>query len=151
MFDWLDTNFGGVFTALLFFIILLYMIAALTTGMITIGLRLITMISVHPLEYNGTWMNAFFVNLMVFLCANFSLTLFVCRNMPIYTSNTYVSIFFNTNVTNVNSLRWAFKYRVFEIAILVMTFVSFAAVFAYRKWKGGPRNEDEIQIELLKK
>lgn len=149
IFNWLDIHFGGVFTAFLFFTCLLYMVAALIVGMITIGMRFLTVISVHPLEYNGTWMNAFFVNLIVFLCSNFSLTLFVCRNMPIYTSSTYVSLFFSTNVTNVNSLRWAFKYRVFEIAILIMTFLSFAAIFIYRKIKGGPRNEDEIQIEML--
>lgn len=70
-------------------------------------------------RYNNTWMNAFFVNLVVFLCCNFSLTLFVCRNMPKYTGGTYVAFLFSNNVSNVRTIAWAFKYNIFEIAILV--------------------------------
>lgn len=66
-------------------------------------------------------MNAFFVNLIVFLCCNFSLTLFVCRNMQKYTSGTDVAFLFSNNVSNVRTISWAFKYNIFEIGILVVS------------------------------
>lgn len=64
-------------------------------------------------------MNAFFVNLIVFICSTFSLTLFVTMNMPTYTNSTFAAFFFNQNIANVKSLAWAFKYGIFEGILLV--------------------------------
>lgn len=124
LFNWFEIHFGGVFSAMLFFLLLIYMQLALMAGLIKVGMRFITVIAIHPLEYksltryNNTWMNAFFVNLIVFLCCSFSLTMFTCRNMLKYTSGTYIS-FLIKNVINVRTLSWAFKYKIFEIGILV--------------------------------
>lgn len=64
-------------------------------------------------------MNAFFLNLIIFLCSNFSLTLFICNSMKNFTNSTYCSFLFNQNVSSVRSLSWAFKNSIFEILILV--------------------------------
>ena len=89
LFSWMNDKLGGVFSTLLFFLLILYLQICLLVGIMKVGLRLLTVISIHPIEYNGTWMNAFFVNLIIFLCCNFALTLFVCKNMPKYTAGTY--------------------------------------------------------------
>ena len=50
LFNWLEITCGGVFSALLFFLLLLYMQIALMTGLIKIGMRFLTVIAIHPLE-----------------------------------------------------------------------------------------------------
>lgn len=50
MFNWMEIHFGGVFSALLFFLLLIYMQVCLMSGLIKIGMRFITVIAIHPLE-----------------------------------------------------------------------------------------------------
>lgn len=119
MLFWMDQSIGGTFATVWFLVLVLYIQCALVAGISQIGLRFLTVVSVHSLEVDGTWMNSFFVNLIIFLCCTFSLVLFVCSNMPKFTANTYVSGLFYVNIRQVSSLAWAFKYRVFEILIVV--------------------------------
>lgn len=50
MFNWMEINIGGVFAALFFFMLLIYMQVALMAGLIKIGMRFITVIAIHPME-----------------------------------------------------------------------------------------------------
>ncbi len=108
-------------------------------------------------RYNATWMNAYFVNLIVFLCCNFSLTLFVSMNMPKFTHSTQVAFLFRDNVAKVKSLRWAFGYGVFEGIILVgpgeqgMAGVSFLVLYVIERCRGDQMNSDEVEMEAKKK
>lgn len=50
MMNWLEETCGGVIATLVFVIIILYMQVCLLAGMVKIGLRFITLITIHPLE-----------------------------------------------------------------------------------------------------
>ena len=150
----MDQNIGGSFASVWFLILVLYIQCALVAGISQIGLRFLTVVSVHCLEVDGTWMNSFFVNLIIFLCCGFSLVLFVCSNMPKFTANTYVSGLFYVNVRQVSSLAWAFKYRVFEILIVVtsciikaMAGISFLVIYIIRRCCGAPKDENQAKLD----
>jgi len=147
LFNWIETKCGGVLATLLLLCLLLYWISCLLAGMAKLGLRFITLIAIHPVEYNNTWMNAFFVNLIIFLCCNYSIGLFVSKNMPKFTANTYCSRLYKLNISNVRSLKWAFSYGIFEIGILLMAGLSFLIIYAIEYFRGNKKNEEEVELE----
>jgi len=48
--NWLEETCGGVVSTGFFLLIVLYMQVCLLVGMVKIGLRYITLISIHPIE-----------------------------------------------------------------------------------------------------
>ena len=102
-------------------------------------------------------MNAYFVNLIVFLCCNYSLTLFVTLNMPKFTNSTSVTFLFRNNIAKVKSLSWAFGHGVFEGIILVgaadqgMAALSFLILYIIERCRGDKMNREENEIEMKKR
>jgi LMBR1-like membrane protein len=146
-----NVNFIGVF---FFGLFTLYLLFCVTKGNLKCGIQIPYLLKIHPMKVNATWMNSFLFNIALILYSSVAVLDFSITCFSQYSRFTSASMMFRVQLQNSQLLSWAFKYRVFELALFVTPFHyeeleysgwlrSVRAVLSPAGHTQGPRGQEE--------
>ncbi|XP_014510847.1 LIMR family protein At5g01460 [Vigna radiata var. radiata] len=130
----------GLLGTLAFAFFCFYLLLAVITGAMVLGLRLV-FITIHPMKWGATLMNSFLFNVGLILLSSISVIQFCSTAFAYYAQATAAQEIFGHTLESLRGIKYLYKYNVFQIAFVVLaglTFVYYAA-FGWRRKKPSGR------------
>lgn len=100
-----------------------YLLFCVMKGNERFGLRFF-IIEIHPLKWNGTYMNSFLVNASLCLLCIAPLVQFLASTLSSYVVMTELDAIFGVQITYMIFFKWFFENNVFIIATLAITLIT---------------------------
>jgi LMBR1 domain-containing protein 1 len=101
----------------------LYLLLCTTAGCFKIGLRFLC-INIHPMKFNGTYVNSFLFNNAVILWVTVPVIQFCIYAFSGYTSFTDAYSIFFVQIMNLNFYGMFYRYKVFTYIIFIMAMLT---------------------------